>query len=186
MSQAISAQHRTYRSSPAHLKWKHHLYKNLKLKPTLFVDHKCVTNQLLGRVNATTRSSIEDRVSPATSTVSMVSRLIYTNSGNAILALYANSVHNLSKWPKIDGNPTGEARENTMPKFWKPRSRILMTNHINRMNPEDRVPCFALSKNDAYVISASGGKISLYNIVYLQSQSRAQSSSEKDNWPCLL
>jgi len=35
----------------------------------------------------------------------------------------------------------------------------------NDMNPEDAIPCFALSKNDSYLISASGGKSSLYNMM---------------------
>lgn len=40
-----------------------------------------------------------------------------------------------------------------------------MTNDISDTNPEDAVPCFALSKNDSYVMSASGGKISLFNMM---------------------
>ena len=40
-----------------------------------------------------------------------------------------------------------------------------MTNDICETNQEDVVPCFALSKNDSYVMSASGGKISLFNMM---------------------
>ena len=40
-----------------------------------------------------------------------------------------------------------------------------MTNDISDTNPEDAVSCFALSKNDSYVLSASGGKISLFNMM---------------------
>jgi len=40
-----------------------------------------------------------------------------------------------------------------------------MTNEIGEANPEEAVPCFALSKNDSYVMSASGGKISLFNMM---------------------
>ena len=40
-----------------------------------------------------------------------------------------------------------------------------MTNDIRETNPEDAVPCFALSKNDSYVMSVSGGKISLFNMM---------------------
>ena len=40
-----------------------------------------------------------------------------------------------------------------------------MTNDISDTNPEDAVSCFALSKNDSYVMSASGGKISLFNMM---------------------
>lgn len=39
-----------------------------------------------------------------------------------------------------------------------------MTNDICDTNLEDVVPCFALSKNDSYVMSASGAKISLFNM----------------------
>ena len=40
-----------------------------------------------------------------------------------------------------------------------------MTNDVSDTNPEDAVSCFALSKNDSYVMSASGGKISLFNMM---------------------
>lgn len=40
-----------------------------------------------------------------------------------------------------------------------------MTNDVADTNPEEAVPCFALSKNDSYVMSASGGKISLFNMM---------------------
>lgn len=40
-----------------------------------------------------------------------------------------------------------------------------MTNDTREGNKEDVVPCFALSKNDSYVMSASGGKISLFNMM---------------------
>ncbi|MCL7021893.1 hypothetical protein MKW94_030384, partial [Papaver nudicaule] len=40
-----------------------------------------------------------------------------------------------------------------------------MTNEVSDTKPEDAVPCFALSKNDSYVMSASGGKISLFNMM---------------------
>lgn len=40
-----------------------------------------------------------------------------------------------------------------------------MTNDVADMNPEESVSCFALSKNDSYVMSASGGKISLFNMM---------------------
>ena len=40
-----------------------------------------------------------------------------------------------------------------------------MTNDVADTNPEEAVPCFALSKNDSYVMSASGGKISVFNML---------------------
>ncbi|KAF5749629.1 topless-related protein 4 isoform X4 [Tripterygium wilfordii] len=93
-----------------------------------------------------------------------VCRLIYTNSGLAILALASNGMHKLWKWQKND--PTVKATASTVPQLWQPPSGILMTNDLPSPNllSED-VSCFALSKNDSYVMSASGGKISLFNMM---------------------
>lgn len=49
--------------------------------------------------------------------------------------------------------------------MWQPPSGIMMTNDIVDINSEEAVSCFALSKNDSYVMSASGGKISLFNMM---------------------
>lgn len=43
-----------------------------------------------------------------TLTYLQVSRLIYTNSGVAILALASNAVHKLWKWQRNDRNSTGK------------------------------------------------------------------------------
>ncbi|KAK8939283.1 Topless-related protein 1 [Platanthera guangdongensis] len=94
-----------------------------------------------------------------------VSRLIYTYSGLAILALASNAVHKLWKWPKTDRNVSGKATAATAPQIWQPTSGILMTNETSEANSEEAIHCFALSKNDSYVMSASGGKISLFNMV---------------------
>ncbi|PON63180.1 Topless-related protein [Parasponia andersonii] len=102
---------------------------------------------------------------PDNLTAMRVSRLIYTNSGLAILALASNAVHKLWKWQRSDRNLSGKASASVHPQLWQPTSGILMTNDISDTNPEDAVPCFALSKNDSYVMSASGGKISLFNMM---------------------
>ncbi|XP_022721208.1 topless-related protein 4-like isoform X2 [Durio zibethinus] len=94
-----------------------------------------------------------------------VVRMIYTNSGGAILALTDNAVHKLWKWQKNERNLTGKATSALPPQLWQPSSGILMTNDLRETNQEDAVPCFALSKNDSYVMSASGGKISLFNMM---------------------
>ncbi|GAB2300307.1 Topless- protein 4 [Dionaea muscipula] len=94
-----------------------------------------------------------------------VSRLIYTNSGLAVLALASNAVHKLWKWQRNDRNMNAKATASVMPQLWQPSSGILMTNDLSDTNPEDAVSCFALSKNDSYVMSASGGKISLFNMM---------------------
>ncbi|KAL6223866.1 hypothetical protein ACLB2K_002723 [Fragaria x ananassa] len=102
---------------------------------------------------------------PDNLTAMRVSRLIYTNSGLAILALSSNAVHKLWKWQRNDRTTIGKATASIVPQLWQPASGILMTNDISDTNPEDAVPCFALSKNDSYVLSASGGKISLFNMM---------------------
>ncbi|CAL9050611.1 unnamed protein product [Musa banksii] len=96
---------------------------------------------------------------------SKISRLIYTNSGIAILALASNAIHLLWKWPRNERNSSGKATASVAPQLWQPPSGILMTNEITDTNPEEAVHCFALSKNDSYVMSASGGKISLFNMM---------------------
>lgn len=92
-------------------------------------------------------------------------KLIYTNSGSAILSLAYNAVHKLWKWQRNERNLTGKATTAVPPQLWQPSSGILMTNDISETNLEEAVPCFALSKNDSYVMSASGGKISLFNMM---------------------
>ncbi|XP_034916413.1 topless-related protein 1 isoform X2 [Populus alba] len=92
-----------------------------------------------------------------------IARLVYTNSGTAILALALNAIHLLWKWPRSDLNSSGKATTKAAPQLVQPASGILMTNDLVDARPEEAVPCFALSKNDSYIMSASGGKISLFN-----------------------
>ncbi|KAK3211756.1 hypothetical protein Dsin_016462 [Dipteronia sinensis] len=94
-----------------------------------------------------------------------IARLIYTNSGTGILALTLNAIHLLWRWPQSETNPNGKATTNVSPQFVQPVSGILMTNDLTNANPAESAPCFALSKNDSYVMSASGGKVSLFNMM---------------------
>ncbi|KAD3067942.1 hypothetical protein E3N88_35822 [Mikania micrantha] len=94
-----------------------------------------------------------------------VTRLMYTNSGLALLALAAHAVHKLWKWPKSDHNSTGKATASVAPLIWQPTSGILMTNDSSGTSTEDSIACFALSNNNSYVTSALGGKISLFNMM---------------------
>ncbi|KAI3810476.1 hypothetical protein L1987_20091 [Smallanthus sonchifolius] len=94
-----------------------------------------------------------------------VARLLYTNSGVGIVALGSNGIQRLWKWARNEQNPTGKATANVVPQHWQPNSGLLMTNDVTGVNLEEAVPCIALSKNDSYVMSASGGKISLFNMM---------------------
>ncbi|KAG6531771.1 hypothetical protein ZIOFF_005591 [Zingiber officinale] len=72
---------------------------------------------------------------------------------NSLLALGSNAVHKLWQWLCDERNPSG-----------KPPNGILMTNERSDNNPEEATACIALSKNDSYAMSASGGKVSLLNM----------------------
>ncbi|CDP17223.1 unnamed protein product [Coffea canephora] len=94
-----------------------------------------------------------------------VARLLYTNSGVGLLALGSNGVQKLWKWVRNEQNPSGKATANLVPQHWQPNSGLLMTNDVSGVNLEEAVPCIALSKNDSYVMSAAGGKVSLFNMM---------------------
>lgn len=87
-------------------------------------------------------------------------KLVYTNSGRAVLALTCSGVHKLWRWPKSQII----ASVDISPQLWQPSSGELMTNIVDLRNPKKTVHCFALSKNDSYVISSSGGKVSLFKM----------------------
>ncbi|KAK4761470.1 hypothetical protein SAY87_029354 [Trapa incisa] len=98
-------------------------------------------------------------------TSTKVVRLLYTNSGVGVLALGANGVQKLWKWARNEQNPSGKATASIAPQYWQPSTGLLMNNDVSGVNLEDAVPCIALSKNDSYVMSACGGKISLFNMM---------------------
>ncbi|KAF8034494.1 hypothetical protein BT93_C0724 [Corymbia citriodora subsp. variegata] len=98
-------------------------------------------------------------------TAPRVSRLIYSNSGRAILALSSNAVHKFWKWEASNENSQGKAAISVESRLWRPPDWNWMTNDTSDTNPEDAVPCFALSKNEAYIILASGGEIYMLNVI---------------------
>lgn len=102
---------------------------------------------------------------PSEAEINEISRLMYTTSGNAVLALAANGIHLLWKWSESENNTSGKATTNVLPKLWQPRSGLFMTNDIGAVASERFAPCLALSKNNSYVLSASGGGVSLFNIM---------------------
>ncbi|KAG6389672.1 hypothetical protein SASPL_151145 [Salvia splendens] len=103
---------------------------------------------------------------PDSLTASKIVRLLYTNSGLAVLALASNAVHKLWKWQRNDRNRTGKSSATIVPQLWQPTNGALMSNDVNDAKPaDDSVACIALSKNDSYVMSASGGRVSLFNMM---------------------
>ncbi|KAJ9167704.1 hypothetical protein P3X46_019312 [Hevea brasiliensis] len=95
-----------------------------------------------------------------------ISKLAYNNAGNAILALASNGIHLFWKWQLNDLNMSGKATTEVLPQQWQPKSGPrLMTNDLTDTKYGETLSCFALSKNDSYLMSSSGGKISLFNMV---------------------
>ncbi|CAM8927593.1 unnamed protein product [Rhodiola kirilowii] len=102
---------------------------------------------------------------PDSMATSKVVRLIYTNSGLSLLALASNAVHKLWKWPRNERNSSEKSTASVVPQLWQPSNGTPMTNDVNQTMPaEESAACMALSKNDSYVMSASGGKVSLFNM----------------------
>ncbi|KAJ1410346.1 WD40/YVTN repeat-like-containing domain superfamily [Sesbania bispinosa] len=93
-----------------------------------------------------------------------VARLLYTNYGCGLLALGSKGIQKLWKWSRNELNPWGKATASVVPQHWQPNIGLLMTNDVPD-NSEAVVPCIALSKNDSYVMSACGGRISLFNMM---------------------
>ncbi|KAG6499462.1 hypothetical protein ZIOFF_039250 [Zingiber officinale] len=83
---------------------------------------------------------------------------------NSLLALGSNAVHKLWQWPCDERNPSGKSIASVAPQLRQPPNGILMTNERSDNNPEEATACIALSKNDSYTTSASGGKVSLLNM----------------------
>ncbi|KZV51494.1 topless-related protein 1-like [Dorcoceras hygrometricum] len=111
-------------------------------------------------------SQIKTLKLPDPMTASKVVRLLYTNSGLAVLALATNAVHKLWKWPRNERNPSGKSSASSVPQLWQPTNGAVMSNDTNDVKTsEDSVSCIALSKNDSYVMSGSGGKVSLFNMM---------------------
>ena len=53
-----------------------------------------------------------------------------------------------------------------MPQLWQPSNGALMKNDLSDVkSSEESAACIALSKNDSYVMSSSGGKVSLFNMM---------------------
>lgn len=58
-----------------------------------------------------------------------------------------------------------QATTRCVPQQWQPKSGLLMINDLPKNGLDAIKPCFSLSRNDSYVLSASGGMISLYNML---------------------
>ncbi|XP_076937061.1 protein TOPLESS-RELATED PROTEIN 2-like isoform X2 [Bidens hawaiensis] len=88
-----------------------------------------------------------------------VMQLIYTNSGSGLLVLALSGLVKLWQWQQ-------NSSASMVPRLWHPVNGALMSNHLNEtICAEESVACIALTKNDSFVLSASGGKISLFDMM---------------------
>mmetsp|Transcript_2085 Transcript_2085/g.13451 ORF Transcript_2085/g.13451 Transcript_2085/m.13451 type:complete len:1075 (-) Transcript_2085:750-3974(-) len=84
--------------------------------------------------------------------------LVYSNNGTGLLALGSNATHSFWKWEKDGSRVFDEAA------LWKPSPSAVMQNDRSP-GSDDAVACMVISRNDSYVLSASGGKVSLFNLL---------------------
>ncbi|KAJ8534956.1 hypothetical protein K7X08_016684 [Anisodus acutangulus] len=124
--------------------------------------HKILGNQSISKVVQVSRC--QSLRLPSEVKTNRVWRLMYTHAGNALLALVADGIHLLWKWSKRGSNLTGQATTKCTPRLWQPRSGVLLTNSMPSSDAGAVSPCVALTKNDAYAISASGGAVSIFNM----------------------
>ncbi|RAL41361.1 hypothetical protein DM860_010155 [Cuscuta australis] len=96
--------------------------------------------------------------------LAMVSRLMYTHIGDSILALGSNGVHKFWRWQSTETNLIAKATCRITSKVWQPCAGIEMRNDLSEARMEHAIACFALGKTGFFLLSASGGKVSLFSM----------------------
>ncbi|RZC53899.1 hypothetical protein C5167_012756 [Papaver somniferum] len=81
------------------------------------------------------------------------------NGGIPLFGKYQNSEN---PWLKLAKEADDEASASVLPEIWEPKSGKLMLNDIENVTNNEIEPCFAMSKNGLYLISTSGGLISVF------------------------
>ncbi|KAH9324716.1 hypothetical protein KI387_004894, partial [Taxus chinensis] len=94
-------------------------------------------------------------------------QLLYTKSGSDVLALDSNAVHKLWIWTCNERNPTAKATTPTPTRFNQSTSEST-THDLCYRDREKAIACMLLSNNDSYILSASGGEVSLLRMKSLK------------------
>ncbi|KAF3326026.1 Topless-related protein 1 [Carex littledalei] len=81
-----------------------------------------------------------------------IHKLVYANDGESVIALSSNGTHKLWRWNKTCLNPSSKLL----------LSDGLMVNDVGDVDIETR--SFALTKDNRYLTSTSGGPVSLFNV----------------------
>ncbi|XP_057826168.2 protein TOPLESS-RELATED PROTEIN 2 isoform X3 [Cryptomeria japonica] len=90
-------------------------------------------------------------------------QLVYTKSGSNVLALDSNASHKRWIWTCNEGNPTGKVTT-TIPTGFESA-----THGSSHKDPGKQISCMVLSNNDRYILSCSGGEVSLLTLEKLKS-----------------
>ncbi|KAJ3698217.1 hypothetical protein LUZ61_001922 [Rhynchospora tenuis] len=98
---------------------------------------------------------------PDVSLAGKVHKLVYNNGGETVLALASNGINKLWRWDKTCLNPFSKASAREPPNNSMPSDGLLI-NEVGLIDLEAH--SFALSKDDKYLISASGGPVSLFSV----------------------
>lgn len=81
------------------------------------------------------------------------------------MALSADGIHLVWRWPGHDSTNYGRATTDHPPQLCRPKSGLLMINDLalTKESYQSVSSCLALSKNDSYLVSGSGRTVSLFN-----------------------
>ncbi|GJU11855.1 topless-related protein 4-like protein isoform X1 [Tanacetum coccineum] len=90
-----------------------------------------------------------------------VTGLLYNHLGGEVLALGADGKHKLWQWPKHKNGSITKATASVLPQLCKRDRNPSMTNDIRGCY--ESIASVAISRNDGYVLSTSGGAVSLFN-----------------------
>ncbi|KAG5103336.1 hypothetical protein JHK84_048305 [Glycine max] len=91
-------------------------------------------------------------------------RLAYCNMGDSIVALASNGIHLVWRWPRNGFNLDGKASAQFCSQLWHPKDGPqFMINELLSIKCVNPASCFAYS--NGYIISTSGGMVSLFNTV---------------------
>lgn len=85
-----------------------------------------------------------------------------------IILLVVINFNNLHLLKVDNATMTGiliQATTRVPPQLWKPSRPQLIGHYSKRAKHADSVACFVFSRNDAYGISTSGGRIAVFNML---------------------
>lgn len=101
---------------------------------------------------------LPDRFSSAT-----VTRVLYTPTGASIIALGSNGVHKVWNWEMKETQSIAKAMRQAPCDLWRPNFETEMINEL-RENGDRARAWFSLDKTGTFLLSASGGEVSVYSM----------------------